>query len=107
MPRRRAGGCPAGFAPTRASVFPEAWVVPRGWATTVAQCGRLASPRRLCSNREHPYGCASTVAPAQSNSTIREIAMSLERPWLAHYPPGVPSHIEGDEYTSGGLVLGP
>jgi len=31
--------------------------------------------------------------------------MSLERPWLAHYPPGVPSHIDVDEYPSVVSVL--
>jgi len=31
--------------------------------------------------------------------------MSLERPWLAHYPPGVPSHIDLDEYPSVVSVL--
>ena len=31
--------------------------------------------------------------------------MSLERPWLAHYPEGVPSHIDVDEYPSVVSVL--
>ncbi|HSM11147.1 MAG TPA: long-chain fatty acid--CoA ligase [Lysobacter sp.] len=31
--------------------------------------------------------------------------MSLERPWLAHYPPGVPTHIDVDEYPSVVAVL--
>src|SRR3970282_2626120 len=102
-PRRETPLARARTTPFRTA--PGAWGVPRVRATTVAHCDRLASPRCLCSNRKHPYGCASTVAPAQSNSTIREIAMSLERPWLAHYPPGVPSHIDLDEYPSVVSVL--
>jgi len=26
--------------------------------------------------------------------------MSIERPWLKHYPPGVPEHIDLDQYSS-------
>jgi long-chain acyl-CoA synthetase len=40
------------------------------------------------------------LAPAREN-----IAMSSERPWLAHYPAGVPAEINPDEYPSIVAVL--
>src|SRR5690606_21304196 len=55
---------------------------------------RLASPRSLCSN---PY---QTVSQYVAHRFSWRDGMTIERPWLAHYPPGVPAEIDVVQYPS-------
>jgi long-chain acyl-CoA synthetase len=50
---------------------------------------------------ERPYGAAFSGLVHD----FMEIAMNLERPWLASYPRGVPAQVDVEEYTSIVAVL--
>src|SRR3546814_5842189 len=54
------------------------------------------------------YAPIEQCSPAWSRSAIehrRERSMTIERPWLAHYPAGIPAQIDADEFSSIPAVL--
>src|SRR5690606_32906706 len=49
------------------------------------------------------YAPIDQGTPAWSRSAMehrRESDMTIERPWLAHYPAGIPAEIDVDEFSS-------
>src|SRR5690606_21668863 len=87
---------------------PPAKAAPRQYRTGSERAAsgiRLATLRGLCSNlRVNTPSRIRTVFRVRT-TRIKGIAMTVERPWLEHYPAGVPAEIDMEEYASVVAVL--